>query len=155
MVEGVGYKPGAPGLDNAKEGIWWGENLAGARKSPVRLSEQKKLVYAPHTYGPGVYNQGYFKVGECVPDEDLEEGEEPTDNCFPRNMQEIWDRHFAKSVESTGQPIILGEMGGWYTGQVWAHPHICALSRVLPCPLSPSAPTVLHSVGPLASLACS
>ena len=58
MVEGVGYKPGAPGMDSGGAGIWWGENLAGAREQPVRLSDPSKLVYSPHTYGPSVYLQG-------------------------------------------------------------------------------------------------
>ena len=31
MVEGVGYFPGAPGMDSGGAGIWWGENLAGAK----------------------------------------------------------------------------------------------------------------------------
>ena len=41
-------------------GIWWGSNLVGARVAPVRLSDQTKLVYSPHVYGPSVYQQAYF-----------------------------------------------------------------------------------------------
>ena len=100
MVEGVGYTPGAPGLDGPGTGVWWydpmdsngsaitlcarcaswrmdagwrsaaehprqpdsrdslacmharvcrGENLAGVKKEPIRLRDQTKVVYAPHT----------------------------------------------------------------------------------------------------------
>jgi endoglucanase len=60
MVEGVGYDPGSSDQDKT-EGIFWGENLAGALQQPVRLSDQSKLVFSPHTYGPSVYVQDYFK----------------------------------------------------------------------------------------------
>ena len=49
FIEGVGYNPGAPGMDNSGDGIWWGENLAGAESQPIRLTDQTKLVYSPHT----------------------------------------------------------------------------------------------------------
>ena len=60
MVEGVGYDPGSSDQDKTG-GIFWGENLAGALQQPVRLSDQSKLVFSPHTYGPSVYVQDYFK----------------------------------------------------------------------------------------------
>ena len=46
----------------------------------MRLKEghQSKLVYSPHTYGPSVYMQNYFK-----------------DRNFPHNMEQIWSSHFA------------------------------------------------------------
>ena len=99
MVEGVGYNPGAPGMDNGGAGIWWGENLAGARKQPVRLSNPQKLVYTPHTYGPSVYDQKYFD-----------------DASFPNNMARIWDQRFAFLVQQ-GSPVVIGEMGGFYLGK--------------------------------------
>ena len=142
MVEGVGYDPGAPGMDNGGAGIWWGENvsqrphasrqmpsphystwhltrmcsrfvygaaaasavqLAGAKKQPVRLSNPARLVYAPHTYGPSVYEQKYFG-----------------DQEFPANMPAIWEERFAFLIEQ-GSPVVVGEMGGFYTGKdkVW------------------------------------
>ena len=52
-------------------------NLAGVARAPVRLADQTRLVYSPHVYGPGVYEQPYF----C-------------DAHFPANMGAIWDRHF-------------------------------------------------------------
>ena len=80
--------------------MWWGENLAGAKQQPVHLSDQSKLVYTPHTYGPGVYMQGYFKAAN-----------------FPHNMAAVWDSHFAFVQQATGQPVVIGEMGGVYTGK--------------------------------------
>ena len=62
------------------------------RVAPVQLSNQRRLVYTPHTYGPGVFMQPYFQ-----------------DNSFPSNMEAVWDQHFAFVQQATGQPIIIGE----------------------------------------------
>ena len=104
MVEGVGYNPGAPHADDASMGFWWGENLVGVRVAPVTLSDQKRLVYSPHTYGPSVYMHEYFK----------EDG-------FPHNMDAVWNSHFGFAQHATGRAIVIGEMGGFYKGkdQVW------------------------------------
>ncbi|KAL1500419.1 hypothetical protein AB1Y20_013076 [Prymnesium parvum] len=104
MVEGVGFKPGAPSGDDAAMGLWWGENLIGAKAHPVRLKNPVKLVYSPHTYGPSVYMQKYFE-----------------DAGFPGNMPEVWESHFASAIQSTSQAIVIGEMGGRYVGKdkVW------------------------------------
>jgi len=105
FVEGVGYSPGATGEsslgqrgDDATAGYWWGGNLVGVKSAPVQLRDNSKLVYSPHVYGPSVYNQDYFKV----PD-------------FPRNMQSVWEAHFAYIRKET--PLVIGEMGGFYTGK--------------------------------------
>ena len=104
FVEGVGYEPGSKGMDNAGDGIWWGENLHGVKMQPVALDDQSKLVYSPHTYGPSVYAQGYF-----------------SDRGFPGNMGAIWKSRFDFVREQTGCPVVIGEMGGFYTGKdkVW------------------------------------
>lgn len=47
-VEGVGYDPGAVN-SRGIPGLWWGENLVGVKVAPVRLTNQSKLVYSPHT----------------------------------------------------------------------------------------------------------
>ena len=111
FVEGVGYTPGAPGLDDASQGVWWGENLAGVRRAPIRLSDGSRLVYSPHTYGPGVYLQEYFK-----------------DPAFPQNMPAVWDAHFGFVQRTTGVPVVIGEIGGVYEDrdrewQDWAIAH--------------------------------
>jgi len=100
MVEGVGYDPGALGMDSPTEGIWWGENLAGASPQPVVLKDMTKLVYSPHTYGPSVYMQSYFSAPG-----------------FPSNLAALWESRFAYLPRQSGQPVVIGEMGGFYTGK--------------------------------------
>ena len=104
FVEGVGYEPGAKGLDSSGDGIWWGENLFGVRQQPVSLMDQSKLVFSPHTYGPSVYEQLYF-----------------LDKEFPSNMAKIWQDRFEFTRQATGAPVVIGELGGHYTGRdrVW------------------------------------
>ncbi|MCL5962539.1 MAG: glycoside hydrolase family 5 protein, partial [Chloroflexi bacterium] len=41
--------------------FWWGGNLEGGAKDPVRLNVPNRLVYSPHEYGPGVWTQSWFK----------------------------------------------------------------------------------------------
>ena len=110
MVQGVGGEPGAPNDGGIAEGYFWGENLVGAATSPVKLVDMTKLVYSPHTYGPGVYkDQPYFPPRwEDAP-------------AFPANMVAIWDRHFGSVQQATGRAMVIGEFGGFYTGsdKVW------------------------------------
>ena len=104
FVEGVGYSPGAPGMDRADAGIWWGENLAGVKVKPISLVDPSKLVYSPHEYGPGVYHQKYFESPE-----------------FPNNLAAIWRARWEFVREQTGAPVVVGEMGGFYEAndKVW------------------------------------
>lgn len=110
MVEGVGYQPGAPGGNDPKEGFWWGGNLVGAKVAPVSLdpphhgATKDRLVYSPHTYGPGVYAQPYFEHAD-----------------FPDNLEQVYERHWAFVAGTTGAPLVIGEMGGSYTGKdkIW------------------------------------
>ena len=32
-------------------------------------------------------------------------------------MEHVWTEHWAFVAEATGQPLVLGEIGGFYTGQ--------------------------------------
>jgi endoglucanase len=77
------------------DSYWWGGNLIGAREHPVRLSIPGRLVYSPHTYGPGVYPQPWF-----------------ADPRFPENMPEIWDRHWGYLSREGIAPVMVGEFGG-------------------------------------------
>lgn len=74
---------------------WWGGNLTGVKKYPVRLFLPNHVVYSPHDYGPGVYNQKWF-----------------LDPHFPSNMSEIWDYHWGYIHKKGIAPILLGEFGG-------------------------------------------
>ena len=154
MVEGVGYTPGAPGADDPNQGFWWGGNLVGAKVSPVTLAypsfgvTRDRLVYSPHTYGPGVYNQKYFDARD-----------------FPRNLEAVYEEQWAFVASETGAPIVIGEMGGFYTAkdktwQDWAlayckrkgigifyvcSAHSAPRAHDLPCPLRPSFCSCAHS----------
>ena len=109
FVQGVAGSPGAQGDGGVEQGYFWGENLYGVHTAPVRLRDQSKLVYSPHTYGPGtVKQQAYFPTcagGGC--------GKAAG---FPGNMPDIWDRHFGFVAEQTKHAVVVGEFGGFYTG---------------------------------------
>ncbi|MDJ0800758.1 MAG: cellulase family glycosylhydrolase [Calothrix sp. MO_167.B12] len=74
---------------------WQGGNLEGVKRYPVRLSRRNKLVYSPHDYGPGVYNQPYF-----------------ADKKFPENLVHRWQIGFHYISSQNLAPILIGEFGG-------------------------------------------
>ena len=46
FVQGVGETPGAGADQDTAGGVYWGENIYGARAHPVELSDPTKLVCA-------------------------------------------------------------------------------------------------------------
>ncbi|MEW6491321.1 MAG: cellulase family glycosylhydrolase [Cyanobacteriota bacterium] len=91
VVEGV--EKNVPGQKLAYH--WMGANLEGVERFPVRLSKSNKLVYSPHEYGAGVYNQPWFN--------------EPT---FPNNLSSRWETGW-NYIDTKGiAPILIGEFGG-------------------------------------------
>ena len=91
VVEGV-----EKNVPNQKLKIHWqGGNLEGVKRYPVRLSRRNKLVYSPHEYGPGVYNQPHF-----------------TDKKFPENLLHRWQIGFNYISSQNIAPILIGEFGG-------------------------------------------
>jgi endoglucanase len=74
---------------------WMGANLEGVAKFPVRLSKSNKLVYSPHEYGAGVYNQPWFN--------------EPS---FPNNLESRWETGWNYIATKGTAPILIGEFGG-------------------------------------------
>ena len=91
VVEGV--ENNVPGQQLA--GHWQGGNLEGVKNYPVRLSTSNKLVYSPHDYGSGVYNQPWF-----------------SDPTFPNNMPSRWETGFNYIATQGIAPILIGEFGG-------------------------------------------
>ncbi|MGB3641892.1 MAG: cellulase family glycosylhydrolase [Rivularia sp. (in: cyanobacteria)] len=91
VVEGV--ENNVPGQYLANH--WQGGNLEGVLRYPVRLSVRNKLVYSPHEYGPGVYDQPYF-----------------SDNNFPKNLLDRWQIGFNYIASQQKAPIFVGEFGG-------------------------------------------
>ena len=87
---------------NPKEyyGTWWGGNLRGVKDFPVDLGEfQNKLVYSPHDYGPGVFEQEWFKGDYTL--------ESLYEDCWRDNWMYIQDDNIA--------PLLIGEWGGFMT----------------------------------------
>jgi endoglucanase len=74
---------------------WWGGNLEGVKNYPVRLNVPKKLVYSPHEYGAGVFNQPWF-----------------SDPTFPNNLLTRWEIGFNYIATQGIAPIWIGEFGG-------------------------------------------
>jgi endoglucanase len=91
VVEGVEWN--VPGQRLAKH--WMGGNLEGVKRFPVRLNRPNKVVYSPHEYGPGVFNQKWFKS----PD-------------FPNILYDRWDKGFFYIVREEIAPVLIGEFGG-------------------------------------------
>lgn len=88
------------GIDHfGPDGYWWGGDLQGSKANPVRLNVPNRLVYSPHDYGPGVYNQNWFM-----------------DKSFPNNMPGIWEKHWAFPKTEGTTPVLLGEFGGKSVG---------------------------------------
>lgn len=73
---------------------WWGGNMRGVTKAPIKLSRPEKLVYSPHEYGPEVHQQPWF-----------------FEDAFPGNMEKIWDDAFGFIVKNNTAPLFIGEFG--------------------------------------------
>jgi endoglucanase len=95
IVEGIEQYHGDP--------YWWGGNLEGARRFPVRLSRPDKLVYSAHDYGPGVYQQSWFQVSKP--------------SVLTHTLPAIWQKHWAYLQKDGIAPVLLGEFGGRSVGQ--------------------------------------
>ncbi|WP_375467985.1 cellulase family glycosylhydrolase [uncultured Nostoc sp.] len=91
VVEGV--EKNVPGQKLPQH--WHGGNLEGVKRYPVRLSRSHKLVYSPHEYGAGVYNQPYFSASN-----------------FPQNLIDRWQIGFNYIASENIAPILIGEFGG-------------------------------------------
>jgi endoglucanase len=74
---------------------WQGGNLEGVARFPVRLNNQRKLVYSPHEYGPGVFQQAWFQ-----------------DKAFPQNLRDRWEIGWNYIATRNIAPIYIGEFGG-------------------------------------------
>ncbi len=93
VVEGVGG--GAPVAGQQLDTHWWGGNLEGVRRNPVRLDRANRLVYSPHEYGPGVFPQPWFGRANT-----------------PALLEQRWRTGFGFIAEQGIAPILVGEFGG-------------------------------------------
>ena len=80
---------------------FWGENVQGARAHPVAITAADgrpvtdKVVYSPHSYGPGVYRQLYFRTED-----------------FAAHMPTVWDTQYGYLAAENAAPVVVGEWGG-------------------------------------------
>ncbi|MCC5951062.1 MAG: cellulase family glycosylhydrolase [Acidimicrobiia bacterium] len=95
VVEGIGGNVEGQQLPSH----WWGGNLEAAGAHPVRLDVPNRLVYSPHEYGPGVFNQPWFS--------------EPD---LPDVLRHRWDVGFGYLVHEDIAPVLVGEFGGRQVG---------------------------------------
>jgi endoglucanase len=117
FVEGVDcYGPG--GVTEPSQGAectWWGGNLMGARDYPVRLNVANRLVYSPHEYDNGVFQQTWF-----------------SDPNFPNNMPALYDRWWGYLHKDNIAPVMLGEFGSLLNDPqdtVWLNSLVTYLGR--------------------------
>jgi endoglucanase len=78
---------------------WWGGNLEGVRRNPVTLNVAHKLVYSPHEYGPGVFNQPWFSAPDMA-----------------AQLEDRWAKGFGFITQQNIAPVLVGEFGGRQTG---------------------------------------
>jgi endoglucanase len=97
LVEGIEKVTDASG--NPLDWTWQGGELIPARDHPIQLKIPNRVVYSPHDYGPGVYNQHWF-----------------TDPAFPDNLPAFWDQHWGYLQKNGLAPVLVGEFGGRSVG---------------------------------------
>lgn len=73
---------------------WWGGNLLGAGKSPVKLNVAHRLVYSAHDYPSSVSGQPWFSAAN-----------------YPANLPGVWDAHWGYLAKDGVAPVLLGEFG--------------------------------------------
>lgn len=80
---------------------WWGGQFRGVRDYPIDLGEyQSQLVYSPHDYGPGVYNQTWFQK----------------DFTTQTLLDDYWYDTWAFINAEDIAPLLIGEWGGFMDG---------------------------------------
>jgi len=95
FVEGIQENmPNGTSVCSSDWGHFYGENLEPLNCTASKIRSDR-LVFAPHTYGPDVYDMADFN-----------------DPSFPANMPAVWERHFG--FLSPAHPVVLGEFGGEY-----------------------------------------
>jgi endoglucanase len=75
-------------------GHWWGGNLEGVRKNPVRLPVENKIVYSTHEYGPEVAPQPWL-----------------VSKNLEKNLLDRWNKGFGYIHDQNIAPILIGEFG--------------------------------------------
>lgn len=83
------------GVSNyGNEATWWGGNLLGAKKYPVRLNTPGKLVYSAHEYGPAEFPQSWLNQ-----------------STTPRSLDNHFRHFWGYLAEQNTAPVWIGEWG--------------------------------------------
>ncbi len=99
VVEGMGDDSSNPSTNSP---YWWGENLEGVKKAQVSLSNPNRLVYSPHTYGPG--NARSLGIEQYLNYLNTSE--------FPNNLDSRWSQAFGYINDQGLGTTLVGEFGG-------------------------------------------
>eukprot|EP00276_Gloeochaete_wittrockiana_P000883 CAMPEP_0184676608 /NCGR_PEP_ID=MMETSP0308-20130426/88440_1 /TAXON_ID=38269 /ORGANISM="Gloeochaete witrockiana, Strain SAG 46.84" /LENGTH=191 /DNA_ID=CAMNT_0027124449 /DNA_START=529 /DNA_END=1101 /DNA_ORIENTATION=+ len=83
-------------IQGTGESGWWGGDYSNAVRFPMVLSNQKRLVFKPAVFGPGMSGQGYFYASN-----------------FPNNMPSIWQSTIGFLTPALKQAITV-EWGSSY-----------------------------------------
>mmetsp|Transcript_6918 Transcript_6918/g.11360 ORF Transcript_6918/g.11360 Transcript_6918/m.11360 type:complete len:841 (+) Transcript_6918:160-2682(+) len=80
--------------------MWWGSDFTDmfAQASYINVTNNNRVVYAPHIYGPSVYIHSYFGAAN-----------------FPLNMPAVWQSQIGWISERTGRAMVLGEWGSFFS----------------------------------------
>ncbi|MEO5888136.1 MAG: cellulase family glycosylhydrolase [Anaerolineales bacterium] len=103
FVEGIGQYPsnGGNAANGPYDGTWWGGNLQGVNGNstnpgaPVVFNTGgsaqslgapvlNKLVYSPHDYGPGLFQQSWFNANTCY-----------RSGCSASSLVDVWYKFWA------------------------------------------------------------
>lgn len=99
FVEGVDWGMYRPTVRRTQQ-TFSGNDLTGVKSKPINTGNSawnKRVVYAPHTYGPEEWDHGMFQTAD-----------------FPRNMPAYWDKRYGFVEKQTGNPVVVGEWGSRY-----------------------------------------
>lgn len=100
---------------------WWGGGLQNAKRLPVQLDVNNKVVYAPHYYTTAVNPAWYFYAGGTFGPSGVYADYVELDNAtLYRNVADTMYDMFGFLVDETENAVLLGEFGGLYEKD--AHP---------------------------------
>ncbi|GAB5029536.1 cellulase (glycosyl hydrolase family 5) subfamily protein [Nannochloropsis oceanica] len=109
LVEGVQNVANVDADNKTIFPAWYGGNLQGVTKHPIRLQGDgsERVVYATRAFGPSAFNQEYFNRGD-----------------FPQCMWQVWSDHFGFLKTTQGSAVVVSEFGDSNEsakGRIWSN----------------------------------
>ncbi|KAF1330399.1 Cell 5a endo-1,4-betaglucanase, partial [Globisporangium splendens] len=119
FVEGLNYRAHDVVIDGEKftYNDWYGGGLQDAKKYPIELNTEHKIVWAPHYYTSAVFVQPYFYGGGTTdPVSRVLKGfVELSDAALKNRVAATMEDMFGYLVDENPQyAVVLGEFGGIY-----------------------------------------